>query len=178
MSSTAQLLLGFACVLTGIPLNPNLYSLSFLLVSNGISGFVLTALSLLLDGGVTDTGSDPEGAWGWAALTSLVATPFRWLGLNSILIYLLSCTDITQCALNLFYWDDRDNSLYNLIYPTGAFWGMDDDDAGSVAAFVPTRADRVPESSSDILLWCICFYIPFWMVLAGYLHRIKFYFKV
>jgi len=177
LSSAVQMLLGLACVLAGVPLNPNLYSLSFLLVSNAICGLVLTAISIALDGGVSGA-TGPDGGWGLAGVVSVVATPFRWLGLNSILIYVLSCTDMTQCALNMFYWDDRDNSLYNLVYPTGAFWGMNDDDAGPAAAFVPTRSDRVPSSSTDILVWCICLYIPFWMVLAGYLHRIKVYFKV
>ena len=41
------------------------------------------------------------------------------LGLNSILIYLLSCTGIAETVLTLVYWNDPDHNMSHLFFPTG-----------------------------------------------------------
>ena len=43
----------------------------------------------------------------------------RRLGLNSIFIYLLSCTGITEIVLTCFYWNETDQNLSHLFFPTG-----------------------------------------------------------
>ena len=45
------------------------------------------------------------------------------MGLNSILIYLLSCTGMVEAALTCFYWGEADNNLSHLFFPTGEALG-------------------------------------------------------
>ncbi len=105
------------------------------------------------------------------AFTTLF-TPFKWLGLNSILIYLLACTDILPWLMSLFYYDETDQSLYDLLWPTGKYYGPDDNEF-----YIPTRTSA-QHKQSDVLVWCILYYIPMWMCVAGYLHNQKIYLTV
>lgn len=168
VASVVQLMLGGVCWGAGIKINPNLYSLSFLFVTNGICGLMLSVISFAIDGAA------PTTADAWGSPATLVATPFRWLGMNSILMYMLSCTDIVPWALSLFYWDNTNNSLYNVLFPTGVWWSID-----MSVGYLPAQATYPSEyDSMYVLLWCILAYIPFWVIVAGFLHRKKYYFKV
>ena len=152
---------GLALHLSGAsPFNTDLYSPSFLLLTNGASLFGFMACYRL---------ADVAGGW-W---THLLLDPFKWLGMNSIAIYILSCSGITEAVLSVVYWGEPDNNLANVFWPTGVFWGPKDfgwQPAGDYGEFTHQR--------KWVMVWVLCAYIPFWMALAYYLHRKKLYFKV
>jgi predicted acyltransferase len=157
---------GGILVAIGVPLNTDLYSVSFLFVTTGAACVTLCACSFSVDDYLGTRKGDEIALW---------ARPFRWLGLNSILIYLFSCTGIVQSFLTCFYFGNTEHNLENVFYPTGFWWGLQGE-----SSFVPTSkdADKVSYDGVAVILWCIFFYIPFWIVVAGYLHRIKFYLKI
>ena len=178
-----SLLLGLTVWGAGVPLNPNLYSLSFMLTSNGVVASVLVVLSLLVDGdgdGDGDGNGDSDGLGEsesrrsfFLLLSRRVAYPLRCMGLNSILIYLLSCSDMLQWLASLVYWGSEDNTVASGFYP-GPRWGADDDSDG----FVPTRERETSSASPGVLCWLLLFYIPLWMCVAVFLHKKKFYWKI
>ena len=105
--------------------------------------------------------------------THLLLDPFKWLGMNSIAVYILSCTGITQTCLSIVYHGDPDNNLSNILWPTGVFWGPKD------SGWQPARDYHAFKHERQwVMVWVLCAYIPFWMAFAGYLHRKKLYFKV
>ena len=69
-----QLLLGLLLHFMGLPLNPNLYSLSFLFLSGGTCFLVLAVLYWLVD---------------FRKSLRRVWQPFMYLGMNAIAIYVL-----------------------------------------------------------------------------------------
>ena len=70
-----QLLLGLLLHFMGLPLNPNLYSLSFLFLSGGTCFLVLAVLYWLVD---------------FCKSLRRVWQPFMYLGMNAIAIYVLA----------------------------------------------------------------------------------------
>jgi hexosaminidase len=195
-SGIIQACLGSLLILTGLPLNPNLYSLSFLFLTNGVVIIILSIISWAVDPSTDTTsgaqdGNENENENGdendsikcresqpritiCKPIFLFLAKPFRWLGLNSILIYLLSCTDMLQWLFSLVYWDNEDNCATNAFWPTGVWWGI----TGGSDGYVPSRTKELPESSTAVLCWCLFIYIPLWMTVAGVLHYYKYYFKV
>ena len=74
--------------------------------------------------------------------------------MNAITMYLLMEGDIIDCPLSFLYLKDPDNSLQNILWPTGVFWG-------DSATKLPIEPSRNPY----VFVWCIV-YIWFWMVVA------------
>ena len=161
--------IGGILIACGIPLNTDLYSTSFLFISTAAACIGLCICSAAVDDfGPPSSIRSPDD-------TLVLLRPFRWLGLNSILIYMLSCSGITESVLSIVYWDDPENNIANAMYPTGYWWGPSGEDS-----YVPTStdADTVKPSDLAVIMWCTFGYIPFWMAVAGYLHKIKYYLKV
>jgi len=77
-----------------------------------------------------------------------------YCGMNAITMYLLMEGDIIDCPLSFLYLKDPDNSLQNILWPTGVFWG-------DSATELPIEPSRNPY----VFVWCIV-YIWFWMVVA------------
>ena len=194
---SCSFMLGIVVHFAGMPMNTDLYSWSFTSLTNGVSCLVLCCISFSLDGessSVLESVDQPEGNFSRVNIfflrecslimapfddsvykyVALIGLPFKWLGMNSILIYLLSCTDITSYVLGLVYWGSPSQCLSNAFWPTGLWWGPED----TMKGIVPMRTVEYPTGSSTMLLWCLLLYIPVWMVVAGYLHSIKWYLKV
>merc|ERR1712070_385004 len=154
---TASLAVGLLLHLTGaLPMNTDLYSPSFLLVTNGSSllGFIVCYF-------VTDV----------KKLSFL--DPFKWLGMNGILIYLLACSGITEYAFAIVYYDNKDWNLANIFWPTGIIWGPSDDD------WIPPSSNTdVTHQARAVMCWCLFAYIPVMILVAFVLHRMDIYFKV
>ena len=162
-----HVLAGLSLDLMGLRLNTDLYSLSYLLLSTGAAMLGHCLCFLLVEGRMA------RGGNGEAADVPLLLRPFQWLGLNSILIYLLSCTDITPALLSCIYWGQRDHNLSELLYPTGKYYGPDYGEG-----YVPTVTHFGMHDSAVVMCWCLFGYIPVWMAIAGYLHRVKWYLKI
>ena len=140
-----------------IPFNTDLYSPSFLLITNGTSVAVLTLCYYV---------SDVRGI--------RVFEPFRWLGMNSIAIYLLACSDIVASVLGCFYWGNRDASLANILFPTGVYWGPKH--LGDWQP--PANKEKALQGQVPVMLWVCLAYIPTWIFVAWVMHRRRYYFKV
>lgn len=153
--------LGLVLHFGGNTLNTDLYSVSFLFLTSGVACIALCLCSYFADGPVT----------GAAPPTPFILRPFKWLGVNSILIYILSCSGITEAFLSCFYWGNPDHSLLSALYPTGVWWGPKEE-----SGWVATRNDI--DTDWNVIIWCVLGYIPFWMCVAGYLHKIKYYVKI
>jgi hypothetical protein len=215
-------LLSFACgviaMVAGIPFNTDLYSISYMFLTNGVSLLALVIISLSIDPVIphnntifapcgfkmnlndNDPGEEIDLLRSWQVnnidrrnrdhkdlnyeegfscrwyighFPLLVAQPFMWVGLNSILIYLLSVTEILQWFFALFFWGTPHNSLADYLWPTGEWWGPESEDS-----YVPTRTEQSPDGSDEVLIWCIFAYIPFWMFFAGLLHYRRIYWKI
>ncbi|CAM9203604.1 unnamed protein product [Ectocarpus fasciculatus] len=168
LMGASWLIIGGLLVLSGNRLNTDLYSVSFLFVSTGTACLGLCLCSAAVDSYSLDSSTS-------SADSPILLRPFRWLGLNSILIYILSCSGVTESIISVFYWDKADNNIANALYPTGYWWGPQGEES-----YVPTstNADSVQSSNLAVIMWCLFGYIPFWMAVAGYLHRIKYYLKV
>lgn len=163
------LVVGGLLVAAGNHLNTDLYSVSFLFVTSGAACLALCICSVAVDN------HDVQVSASSARQSLVLLRPFRWLGLNSILIYMLSCSGITESFLSIFYWNDPSNNISNALYPSGYWWGPSGEES-----YVPTSTDANTVKPADlaVIMWCIFGYIPFWMIVAGYLHKIKYYLKV
>ncbi len=137
--SFAIFIIGLILHFTAIPMNPDLYSLSFLLLTGGICGIMAA------------------GFYAWVDISgsaSFLWTPFMHVGMNAITMYLLAEGGIVTWVLSWFYWGDSERSLVNLFWPTGVYWGDSNDDQP------PAPREDVPT-----LLWTLG-YIALWMVVA------------
>ena len=83
-------------------------------------------------------------------------------------MYLLAEGDILDWLLGCFYWGDRDKSLANVLWPTGVYWGVDDDEAWS-----RTR----PPHDVGVLLWTLG-YIGLMVLFAWELQRRHIFLKL
>jgi len=167
--SLASIGLGFALALSGTcPLNTDLYSPSFLLVTNGASVLGFTACYVACD----VKGRNIDESFAAAPLRGLLEC-FRVMGMNSIAVYLLSCTGVAQAVLGAVFWDKREENLANLLWPTGVYWGPSDDNWLSNYSIA-----EVTHQQNWVMVWCVCAYIPFWSLVAFVMHKNGLYLKV
>ena len=146
------LLLGLLIQGVGImPLNTDLFTLPFLLLTSGMGGLLVTF---------------------WYAVTDVMqykrlSAPFIWVGKNALAIYIGAESGIIQWFLGIFYWGDEKNSLANLLWP-GVFWGVQSSDL-----------NRLTKNTYDIsvLLWTLG-YVFLWVLVARWLHLRKIYIKI
>merc|ERR1711920_735879 len=104
--------------------------------------------------------------WKWInVMDTLMCYPLECLGRNAFLIFILTGTNVTEWILSIFYWNEREQSLTNLLWPNGVYWGPEDDE------------DAEWRNSGLIMLWA-CGYCLLWTLLAIYLHRTKWYYVV
>ena len=130
-----------------MPLNTDLFTLPFLLLTSGMGGLLVTF---------------------WYAVTDVMqykrlSAPFIWVGKNALAIYIGAESGIIQWFLGIFYWGDEKNSLANLLWP-GVFWGVQSSDL-----------NRLTKNTYDIsvLLWTLG-YVFLWVLVARWLHLRKF----
>ncbi|XP_050203934.1 uncharacterized protein LOC126653968 isoform X2 [Mercurialis annua] len=95
ISSFTLLLTGYLIELLGIPFSKPLYTLSYMCVTAGVSGLLLTIMLYAVD-------------------VKHIRKPmviFQWMGMNALIIYALAACDIFPAALQGFYWRSPDNNL-------------------------------------------------------------------
>ncbi|GAU11485.1 hypothetical protein TSUD_344750 [Trifolium subterraneum] len=140
----ALLTLGFVLHFThAIPLNKQLYTLSYVCVTSGAAALVFSAFYLMVD------------IWG----LKILFLPFKWIGMNAMLVYVMAAEGIFAGFINGWYYDDP---RYTLVY-----WIQEH-------VFI-----RVWHSTRvGILLYVIFAEILFWAVIAGILHQLGIYWKL
>ncbi|PNX85299.1 heparan-alpha-glucosaminide N-acetyltransferase-like protein, partial [Trifolium pratense] len=140
----ALLTLGFVLHFThAIPLNKQLYTLSYVCVTSGAAALVFSASYVMVD------------IWG----LKLLFVPFKWIGMNAMLVYVMAAEGIFAGFINGWYYDDPRNTL--------VYWIQQH-------VFI-----RVWHSTRvGILLYVIFAEILFWAVIAGILHQLGIYWKL
>ncbi|XP_022640651.1 heparan-alpha-glucosaminide N-acetyltransferase isoform X2 [Vigna radiata var. radiata] len=93
--SFALLLVGYILEILGIPLSKALYTLSYMFITAGASGLVLTAIYYIVD---IEHHRKP---------TILL----QWMGMNALVVYALAACDIFPAAIQGFYWHSPENNL-------------------------------------------------------------------
>ncbi|KAF6171471.1 hypothetical protein GIB67_017995 [Kingdonia uniflora] len=144
--SMAIVLLIIAIILhftDAIPLNKQLYSFSYVCFTAGAAGIVFSAFYVLID------------VLGWR-------TPFlflEWIGMNSMLVFVMAAQGIFAGFINGWYYDGEDNNLVNWIqkHVFNDVW----------------HSERL-----GTLLYVIFAEITFWGVVSGILHKLGIYWKL
>uniref|UniRef100_A0A453GFX5 Uncharacterized protein n=1 Tax=Aegilops tauschii subsp. strangulata TaxID=200361 RepID=A0A453GFX5_AEGTS len=78
-----------------IPLNKQLYTLSYICVTAGAAGIVFSMLYFLVD----------------VVSLRYVFEPLRWVGMNAMLVYVMAAAGIFEGFLNGWYYDGPKNTL-------------------------------------------------------------------
>ncbi|XP_078439132.1 uncharacterized protein LOC144709445 isoform X2 [Wolffia australiana] len=98
ISSMLLLILGFFLRILGVPLSKPLYTLSYLCVSAGVAGIVLTVLYYIVD----------------VQKMKKATILLEWMGLNALIVYALAACELFPAAIQGFYWGSSENNLVNL----------------------------------------------------------------
>lgn len=96
--SLVFLIAGYIAKILGMPLSKPLYTLSYMLISSGVSGLLLSAILFIVD------------VKGFRKPTLL----FQWVGMNALIIYSLAACELFPAFIQGFYWRDPANNLVNL----------------------------------------------------------------
>ncbi|KAF7805090.1 heparan-alpha-glucosaminide N-acetyltransferase isoform X1 [Senna tora] len=145
------LFMGLALLVSGIilhfthaiPLNKQLYTLSYVCVTSGAAALVFSAFYIMVD------------IWGFKYLF----LPFKWIGMNAMLVYVMAAEGIFAAFINGWYYDSPHNTL--------VYWIQKH-------IFIEVwHSKRV-----GILLYVIFAEILFWAVVAGVLHQLGIYWKL
>ncbi|KAK4406961.1 hypothetical protein Sango_0277100 [Sesamum angolense] len=95
ISSLPLLILGYLLSVLGVPYSKPLYTLSYMFITAGASGVLLTAIYFIVD-------------------VKCIRKPtviFQWMGMNALIVYALAACDIFPAAVQGFYWRSPENNL-------------------------------------------------------------------
>ncbi|WVY94385.1 hypothetical protein V8G54_033473 [Vigna mungo] len=150
--------------LTAIPLNKQLYTLSYVCVTSGAAALVFSAFYIVFRCAsvinVPHFSSETDlelqvDIWG----LTLLFLPLKWIGMNAMLVYVMAAEGIFAGFINGWYYDDPHNTL--------TYWIQKH-------VFINVwHSKRV-----GILLYVIFAEILFWALVAGILHRLGIYWKL
>ncbi|XP_017249492.1 uncharacterized protein LOC108220276 isoform X1 [Daucus carota subsp. sativus] len=99
ISASFLLTSGFFVALLGVPLSKPLYTLSYMCVTAGASGFLLTIFFYIVD---------------VKKIRKPVAL-LQWVGMNALTIYALAACDILTAFVQGFYWRLPENNLISVL---------------------------------------------------------------
>ncbi|XP_057550770.1 uncharacterized protein LOC130828789 [Amaranthus tricolor] len=138
------LILGFLLHFTNaIPLNKQLYTFSYVCVTSGAAALVFSAFYVLVD----------------ILEVKYLFLPFKWIGMNAMLVFVLAAEGIFAGFINGWYYDDPHTTLI--------YWIQEH-------IFIGVWHSK----KVGILLYVIFAEILFWAALAGIFHRLKIYWKL
>ncbi|XP_065860380.1 uncharacterized protein [Euphorbia lathyris] len=95
VSSFSLLIAGYILNLLGIPFSKPLYTLSYMCITAGASGLLLTIIFYIVD----------------VKQYRRPMVIFEWMGMNALIIYALAACDLFPAALQGFYWRSPENNL-------------------------------------------------------------------
>lgn len=84
----------------GMPLNPHLYSLSFMLLTAGLAAALLTSLYILVD----------------VFEVRFYTRLFEWAGTNALFLFVATATPLLSALAAGFYWEDPGNNIVTLLH--------------------------------------------------------------
>ncbi|XP_047095600.1 heparan-alpha-glucosaminide N-acetyltransferase-like isoform X2 [Lolium rigidum] len=95
VASTVLTVSGFLLQLLGVPFSKPLYTVSYMLLSGGVSGFLLLVLYYVVD-------------------VMHIKKPlvlFQWMGMNALIVYVLAACELFPTLIQGFYWQSPENNL-------------------------------------------------------------------
>ncbi|TKY52480.1 Heparan-alpha-glucosaminide N-acetyltransferase [Spatholobus suberectus] len=93
--SFSLLLVGYILEILGIPLSKALYTLSYMCITAGASGLVMTAIYCIVD----------------IEHLRKPTVLLQWVGMNALVVYALAACDIFPAVIQGFYWHSPENNL-------------------------------------------------------------------
>ncbi|MCH95859.1 heparaN-alpha-glucosaminide N-acetyltransferase-like, partial [Trifolium medium] len=93
--SFSLLVVGYILEILGIPLSKALYTVSFMFITAGASGLVLTAMYYIVD----------------IERLRKPTVLLQWMGMNALIVYALAACDIFPAIIQGFYWRSPENNL-------------------------------------------------------------------
>ncbi|KAF7120498.1 hypothetical protein RHSIM_Rhsim13G0006700 [Rhododendron simsii] len=119
VSSFPLLISGYVLFVLGIPLSKPLYTLSYMCITAGASGFLLTIIFYIVkmdDLKVNHKMDDSVSALTFTTLVDVKhvkkpAMVLQWMGMNALIIYALGACDLFPAALQGLYWRSPENNL-------------------------------------------------------------------
>ncbi|KAH7678646.1 Heparan-alpha-glucosaminide N-acetyltransferase protein [Dioscorea alata] len=97
MNSLVFLLCGFIVQFLGMPFSKPLYTLSYMFLTTGASGFLLALIYYIVD-------------------SKGFRKPFillQWMGMNALIVYAFAACELFPAAMQGFYWRSPSNNLVN-----------------------------------------------------------------
>jgi len=98
LASTVLTIFAFLLLLLGMPFSKPLYTVSYMLLSAGVSGFLLLLLYYIVD-------------------VIHIKKPFilfQWMGMNALIVYVLAACELFPTLIQGFYWRSPENNLVDI----------------------------------------------------------------
>ncbi|KAM3407433.1 hypothetical protein ACQJBY_001067 [Aegilops geniculata] len=131
LASTVLTVSGFLLQLLGMPFSKPLYTVSYMLLAGGVSGFLLLLLYCIVD-------------------VIHIKKPlilFQWMGMNALIVYVLAACELFPALIQGFYWRSPENNL------------VDATESLLQAIFHSKRWGTLAFVLVEIIFWCLaaCF---------------------
>lgn len=104
-SGSVMLIVGLLLEIAGMPLNKQLYTLSYMFVTGGAVALAFCATYVLVD------------FYKWRSSTAL----FKLVGAHSLMIYALLASGVLPMALQGFYWKSPNNNMIRILLKSLGF---------------------------------------------------------
>ncbi|XP_078161761.1 uncharacterized protein LOC144557087 isoform X2 [Carex rostrata] len=98
VSSLILIILAYAVQLLGMPFSKPLYSVSYMFLTAGVSGFALIFIYFMVD----------------IIKFTAPLVIFQWMGMNALIVFILAASEIFPIFLQGFYWHSPSNNLVSL----------------------------------------------------------------
>ncbi|KAL6897762.1 hypothetical protein ACP4OV_006721 [Aristida adscensionis] len=98
LASTVLTVSGFLVQLLGMPFSKPLYTVSYMLLTGGVSGFLLLLLYYIVD----------------VVHIEKPFVLFKWTGMNALIVYVLAACELFPTLIQGFYWRSPDNNLVDV----------------------------------------------------------------
>ncbi|GJN35994.1 hypothetical protein PR202_gb24816 [Eleusine coracana subsp. coracana] len=155
LSSTVLTVSGFLLQLLGMPFSKPLYTVSYMLLTGGVSGFLLLLLYYIVS-------SLCFGFHISACIVDIsqIKKPFvlfQWMGMNALIVYVLAACELFPALVQGFYWRSPENNLVDMT------------EYLLQTVFHSKRWGTLVFVLLEIIFWCFA---------AGFLHRKGIYLKL
>ncbi|TVU17531.1 hypothetical protein EJB05_33573 [Eragrostis curvula] len=98
LASTVLTVSGFLLQLLGMPFSKPLYTVSYMLLTGGVSGFLLLLLYYIVD----------------VVNFKKPFVLFQWMGMNALVVYILAACELFPVLIQGFYWRSPENNLVDM----------------------------------------------------------------
>ncbi|CAD6272800.1 unnamed protein product [Miscanthus lutarioriparius] len=98
LASVVLIISAFLVLLLGMPFSKPLYTVSYMLLTGGVSGFLLLLLYYIVD-------------------VIHIKKPFvlfHWMGMNALIVYVLAACELFPTLIQGFYWRSPENNLVDV----------------------------------------------------------------